>query len=72
MELDKGPRAMEVIHSYPSPQNGWRQELITMMIIIAVRYFAFTSQNGKNGKYLFSNLIIAMSSLCHTAAYFAI
>jgi len=22
--LDKGPRTMEVIHSYPSPPNGWR------------------------------------------------
>jgi len=31
--LDKGPRTMEVIHSYPSPPNGWRQEL--MMIIVS-------------------------------------
>jgi len=29
--LDNGPRTMEVIHSYPSPPNGWRQELMMMM-----------------------------------------
>ena len=22
--FDKGPRKMEIIHSYPSPPNGWR------------------------------------------------
>ena len=26
--LDKGPSTMEVTHSYPSPPNGWRQELM--------------------------------------------
>src|SRR6218665_2561889 len=29
--LGKVPRTMEVIHSYPSPRNGWQQELLTMM-----------------------------------------
>jgi len=30
--LDKGLRTiMEVIHSYPLPQNGWRLQLMMMM-----------------------------------------
>jgi len=29
--VDKGPRTIEVIHSYPSPPNGWYQELLMVM-----------------------------------------
>src|SRR6218665_3122198 len=32
--LDKGPRTMEVINSYPSPPNGWHQELMMMMMMM--------------------------------------
>jgi len=31
--IDKGPRTMEVIHSYPSQPFGWRQELMMMMMV---------------------------------------
>ena len=33
-ELDEGPRTMEVIHSYPSPPNSWRQELMMVMTMM--------------------------------------
>ena len=32
--LDKGPRTVEVIYSYLSPPNVWRQELMMMMMIM--------------------------------------
>jgi len=31
--LDKGPRTIEVIHSYSSPRKGWCQELMTMFLV---------------------------------------
>jgi len=34
--IDKGPMHMEVIHSYPSPRNGCRQELMTMMMTMVM------------------------------------
>jgi len=33
--LDKGPSTMEAIHSYPSPPNGWLQELMMMLLYLS-------------------------------------
>src|SRR6218665_3103541 len=33
--LDKGLRTMEAIHSYPSPPNGWLQELMMMLLYLS-------------------------------------
>jgi len=33
---DTGPKTVEVINSYPSPPNGWCQELMMMMMSISI------------------------------------
>src|SRR6218665_3754127 len=35
--LDKEPRTVKAVHSYPSPPNGWRQELLLMMMMMMMR-----------------------------------